>query len=48
MSRFLWFTVYTVGQKGATLTMYIALPMLINLQNSLTAAKSTKFPTKPY
>jgi len=38
---------YTVSQKkGATLTMAITLSILDHLQNSFTAAKSSKFPTK--
>ena len=37
------------SKKGATLTMAITLSIfLIDLQNSFTAAKSSKFPTKPY
>jgi len=40
-------TFYTVSQKkGATLTMAITLSVLDHLQNSFTAAKSSKFPTK--
>jgi len=34
------------SKKGATLTMAITLSILGDLQNSFTAAKSTKFPTK--
>ena len=34
------------SKKGATITMAITCQFLIDLQNSFTAAKSTKFPTK--
>jgi len=39
--------IYTVSQKkGATQTMAITLSILDHLQNSFTAANSSKFPTK--
>ena len=34
-------------KKGVTLTMAITLSVPGDLQNSFTAAKSSKFPTKP-
>jgi len=38
--------VHRESKKGATLTMAITLSILIDLQNSSTAANSSKFPTK--
>jgi len=41
-------TAYTLRvKKGATLTIAITCQFLVDLQNSFTAAKSSKFPTKP-
>ena len=38
--------IHRESKKGATLTMAITLSVLGHLQNSFTAAKSSKFPTK--
>jgi len=38
---------YSVSKKSATLTWLQYCQFLIDLLNSFTAAKSTKFPTKP-
>jgi len=38
--------IHRESKKGATLTMAITCQFLIDLQNSFTAAKNSKFPTK--
>ena len=40
--------VHCESKKGATLTMAITLSILGDFENSFTAAKSSKFPTKQY